>query len=653
MKLLSPIHIGKVELKNRVVSTAHAADISFFQPGNSGERYMAYQERRAEGGIGLIIFTAMHVHESSPNHGHFLYEENDMRKKFAQITTRLHRHGAKCISQLFHHGVQGSKSDCREDLHPLWGWSGLMSGQGEGSHKMTDAEIEEVIDGFVRAAVVAVESGMDGVELHGTHGYLLQESFTPYGNKRTDKWGEPLFFGKTLAKRVRDAIGPDKVMGLRISSTDFLTPEEGGLGHEGLCKVAAGMIGMGIFDYLNHSEGAGGAHYARAIGSYRHPFGEFLPLTRGLKEAIGSAVPVIGVGKIPTTDLAEQALIVGDCDLVGMTRAHIADPDIVKKLAAGQAHRIRTCTGANQGCIDRTVYYNISCFHNPEVNEELRFQALDKIPVVKKRVLVIGGGPAGMKAAEIAARRGHDVTLTEAAGRLGGRLNHVENLGAANNLLSSTAWVEQELNILKVKILTQTLVDEAFVREFKPDVIILATGATPSAELQVKSDGSIPIISTDDAALSLFNDQKFDMKGTRSLLVDLRATYETSLVAESIGRRGSALTIATPFLHFGANMGFTNLNDYLNLLPKLGCQILPSTVVEGIEDGQVTLKNLYSGERQQQNFDFIVAGVTPRPRDELREMLARYAKVVPVGDAVAARTAMEAFREGDRAGRTI
>lgn len=652
MKLLSPIRVGQVELKNRVVSTAHAADVSFFQPGASGERYMAYQERRAEGGTGLIIFTAMHVHPNSPNHGHFLYEEADMRRKFAQISTRLHRHGTRCISQLFHYGVQG-KSDCREDFQPLWGFSGLMSAEGEASHKMSDAEIEAVIESFVRTAVVAVESGMDGVELHGTHGYLIQQSFSPYANKRTDRWGEPLCFARTLAKRVREAIGPDKVMGFRISSDDFLKPEEGGLGHEGLCRVASELIGMDIFDYLNHSEGAGGAHYARAIGSYRYPFGEFLPLTRGLKEAIGAAVPVIGVGKIPTADLAEQALAAGDCDLVGMTRAQIADPDIVKKLQAGQAHRIRTCTGANQGCIDRAVYYNITCFHNPEVNEEQRFKALDQIPVIRKRVLVIGGGPAGMKAAEIAARRGHDVTLAEASGRLGGRLNHVEHLGAASNLLSSTAWVEQELKLLKVEILTQTPVDEAFVRDFKPEVIILATGAVPSNELLVMSDGSIPIISSDEAALGLFDGMKFDMQGTRSLMVDLRGNYETALVAESIARRGSALDVVTPFLHFGANMGFTNLNDYLNLLPKLGCELLPSTVVEGIEDGQVTIKHVYTGQRQQRAFDFIVAGVAPRPRDEMRETFSGYAKVVTVGDVVAPRSAMEAFREGDRAGRTI
>jgi len=652
MKILSPIQLGQVELKNRVVSTAHAADVSFFQPGSSGEGYMAYQERRAEGGTGLIIFTAMHVHETSPNHGHFLYEEGDIRRKFAQISTRLHRYGTKCISQLFHYGVQG-KSDCHEDFQPLWGLSGLPSLEGEASHRMTNDEIEEVIDAFVKIAVIAVESGIDGVELHGTHGYLIQQSFSPFANKRTDKWGEHLYFAKTLAQRVRAAIGPKAIMGFRISSDDFIKPADGGLGHEGLCKVAAELIGMGIFDYLNHSEGAGGVHYARAIGSYRHPLGEFLPLTRGLKTAIKSAVPVIGVGKIATTDQAEQALVSGDCDLVGMTRAQIADPDIVKKLAAGQGHRIRICTGSNQGCIDRAVYYNITCFHNPEVNEENRFKALDRVPVTPKRVLVIGGGPAGIKAAEIAAKRGHDVTLAEASGQLGGRLNQVQAFGPASSLLSSITWIEQELQILKVKTLMQTRVDEAFVREFAPEVIVLATGATANAELPANSDGSVPTLSSDDAAQGLFNDVKLDMKDTKSLMVDLRANYETALVIENLARRGSAVSVITPFLNFGANMGFTSLHDYLVLLPKLGCELIPSTVLVGIEDGKVSFKNVYTDEVQTREFDFVVAGVPPKPDDGLRETLAKYAKVVAAGDVVAPRSAMEAFREGDRAGRTI
>jgi len=523
MKLLSPINLGSIEIKNRVVSTAHAAFLEFFNPVSDGERYMAYQERRAQGGAGLIIFTAMHVHPSSQIPNHYVFDAKTMAPKFAQISTRLHRHGAKCISQLFHFGAQG-KSDTRDDFHPLWSFSGTTTLEGEATHKMTDEEIEEVIDAFAFAAKVATENGMDGVELHGTHGYLIQQSFSPFANQRDDKWGQDLFFVKTLARRVREAIGPDKILGFRISAEDFIKPEDGGVGHARLCQIASEVVGTGSFNYLNHSEGAGGVHYARAIGSFRHKFGEYLPLTRNLREAIGGAVPLIGVGKIPTPDLAEQALQAEDCDLVGMTRAQIADPDLVAKVAAGESHRIRTCTGSNQGCFERASH-PITCFQNPEVGEENRFKALD-VPVLQlKNVLVIGGGPAGMKAAEIAARRGHTVTLVEASDRLGGRLNLVESAGDAKNLLSATAWVERELADLNVTIRVQTVADESLIRQVKPDAIILATGAYTTDDLDIPTDGSVQILSSDAAAAGVYEGAYFEIANTRSLVIDLLGNY--------------------------------------------------------------------------------------------------------------------------------
>lgn len=652
MKLLTPVQVGSVVLKNRVVSTAHSAFVDFFQPGNSGEQFIAYQERRAEGGTGLLIVTAMHVHPSSMCNAHFNYEEGDLRRKLRQLSDRVHRHGTRIISQLFHFGAQG-KSDCRPDLNPLWGFSGTVSAFGEASHAMTADEIEQVIQGFVNSAVIAVESGMDGVELHGTHGYLLQQSFSPWANRRSDEWGQPLHFARTVARRVRQAIGAKAILGFRISVDDFITPESGGLGHENLCRVASELIATGCFDYLNHSEGSGNEHYARAVGSYRHRFGEYLPLTRGLKEAIGSAVPVIGVGKIPTADLAEQALQDGDCDLVGMTRAQISDPDLVRKLATGQGHRIRTCTGANQGCIDRTGFFPITCIHNPEVGQEYKLKPVEATPT-PKRVLIVGGGPAGMKAAELAARRGHHVTLADSSHRLGGRLNCTENDVHSSNMLSSIAWLEQELQLHKVSVLTQTCVDEAFIRDFKPDAVVLATGGEPSTELNIPSDGSIPVLSTDDAAAGVFNGQKFEMRGARCLVVDLRANNETTLVTEMLAKRGCQVTVVTPFLHFGANIGFTHLDDLLKSLPKLGCELCPNTVITAIAEGRAILRDVYSQKERAGEFDFVVAGIHPKPRTGLHELASKYCPEIHMaGDVVAPRTALEAFREGDRAGRSI
>ena len=648
MKLLEPLQVGNKTLKNRVVSTAHSAFLDFFQPGSNGEQYLSYQERRAAGGTGLIIATAMHVHKSSVCSNHFLYEKDDVSKKLKELSSRVHRYGTTAVSQLFHFGVNG-RSDGREDFTPLWGFSGQASSSGEVSHKMTPDEIEEIIQSFVNSAVVAVESGMDGVELHGTHGYLIQQSFSPWGNQRDDEWGEPLRFVRTLARRVREAIGPDKLLGFRISSDDFMTPEQGGLGHEGLCDVVANVVADGHLDYLNHSEGAGGAGYARAIGSFRHPLGEWLPLTRGLKNAIDGAIPVIGVGKIPTVDLAESALQAGDCDLVGMTRAQISDPDLVKKVVEGQAHRIRLCTGANQGCIDRTGSLPITCIHNPEVGQEHTIKVFEKAPKAKK-VLVIGAGPAGMKATELACRRGHDVTLAD-PGSLGGRFNLVSHCGAASNLLASISWLEQELQILKPNIVN-AWVDEDFIRDLAPDEIILATGARPSAVLDFDFDESVPLLSTDDAAIGIADGTRIDMRGARGLFVDLRNNNETSLVLESLANRGSQITYSTP-ASFGANLGFTHVIDLMSRLPGQGVELLDGTTLQSVRDGIATIRTNLTGRTQDVECDYVIAGVHPTPMTDLYEVGRKYCNVTMVGDVVAPRTALEAFREGDRAGRTI
>jgi len=652
MKLLSPLKVGPIELQNRLVSTAHAAFNEFWRPGTDGQRYIAYQERRARGGTGLIITTAQHVHESSNYMMHYVYEKKDLSRKLGELSTRVHRHGTKALSQLFHVGVTG-KSDCRPDFQPVWGLSGTISPEGEASHEMTEEEIEQVIQGFVDTSVVVVESGMDGVELHAAHGYLLQQSFSPFANKRTDRWGEPLYLVRTVAERVRKAIGTDKVLGIRLCIEDFLRPEHGGVGHEKLVEIGAELAGTGLFDYMNHSEGAFGVDYARTIGSFRYPLGEFLPLTRALRAGIKGAIPVVGIGKIPTVDLAEQALENGDCDLVGMTRAQISDPDIIAKVKSKQTHRIRLCTGSNQGCIDRVGLFPITCIHNPEVGEEDRFRALDVPIKAAKNVLVIGGGPAGMKAAEIAARRGHKVTLVEASDRLGGQLNHVESFGQASSLLGSVAWVEQELGYLGVKPLTHTTVDVEFVKKHKPDFVVLATGATHTADMGIPNDGSVPVLSILDAAQNQYDGTKIDMKSARVLMADMRATYETALITEHLVKNGAQVTVATPYLHFGANLGFTHLIDYQRLLPTWDIDVKTLQTLAAIADGKVTLAHVFAGTTTTLEVDFVVAGVHPKPNDALFKQLRDIVPVKMVGDAYAPRSALEAFREGDRATRTL
>lgn len=653
MQLLTPLQVGPIAVKNRMVTAAHGAFLDFYAPESNGQRFIDYTERRAKGGVGLMIMNAVHVHETSrmgPQHQ--VFDAATMPPKFRKLAAAAHDHGAKIVQQLYHVGAVAT-SDNHRDMEPLWGFSDAVTATGERVHVMDDAEIELIIDAFVDAAKCAVDNDLDGIELHATHGYLIQQSMEPYANRRTDRWGEPLAFLRELGTRTRRAIGSDKALGLRVTLDDFLPPERGGLGVEGLEDLAVQIVDLALFDYLNTSEGRGGVDYHRAIGNYRHKFGEFLPETKSLRERIDARLPVIAATKIPTVDLAERALEEGACDLVSMVRGHIADPDIIAKLMAGEESRIRPCTGSNQGCIDRAGSGAIACFHNPEVGQERRFAESAAETVEPKKVLVVGGGPAGMKAAEIAATRGHRVTLVEQAPALGGRLRLVEQLGDASNLFSAVVWVEQELVRLGVEVLTQTVADAAFVRAHAPDEIVLATGAQTIDAIDVPNDESVLILSSDDAASGSYQGQRFDIRGSHVVLFDQRANYETALVLDSLVRQAARVTVVTPFLHFGANLGFTHQCDYRRLLPEWGVTVRAQTGLVGIADGAAVLHDGLTGTRVSEPCDLIVAGIAPMPRLDELDAFRAIAPVRLAGDVVAPRTAMHAFREGDRAGRTL
>lgn len=650
--LLSPIQVGSVELRNRVVSTAHGAFLDFYRAGISADQYIAYQERRAQGGTGLIILQPVHVHASSHALGHFTPDENDLRSKFAAMADAIHRHGTRVVCQLMHFGGQFT-SEARQDLEPLWSFSGLPSPEGEPSHAMSADEIEQVIEGFATMAAIAVESGLDGVEVHGAHGYLVQQSFSPWANRREDEWGQPHRFLDEVLNRVRSAIGESAVVGFRISADDFLKPERGGLGIDGLRDVARHAVSGGVIDYLNHSEGARSSHYARAVANYRHPRGEFLPLAEGLRQAINGQVPVVGVGRIVDPTMAEQALVEGMCDLVGLTRAQIADPSFVSKLRSNQAHRIRPCVGANQGCVDRMEgALPITCFHNPEVGREAQSELV--LAERPQRVLVVGAGPAGLKAAEIAARRGHTVSVVERQTEIGGLLRCVAELGEARELLGSIAWMEQTLGDLNVDLRLGTEVNSALIESESPDVVVLATGATPDPSAPSGSDGSVPILSPADAAWSSWNGHIFDPKGQHVLVVDTLGNLETALAVEALATRGATVTVVTPYLQFGPYVGFTHRKDLLDAVYRSGCRVETSSVFTGLSAAKASWRHVYSRQEHEERVDAVVAGAARLPDLSLLDAAqSSGARVLLAGDAIAPRTAMHAFREGANVGRQI
>lgn len=418
----------------------------------------------------LIIAQALYV---NPLGAH----PDELTERHARLAKAVKSEGAILMLQLVHLGAT-FRSDAHVRRPPLWGFSTTVTDHGEVAHAMTDEQIEMMIAGYGRMARMAIEAGFDGCEIHGAHGYLGQQSISPWLNRRTDKWGQDRsLFLRRVIETVRHETGPDRILGYRTTTDDMRSPEDDGLGVAGAIESVRAILATGEIDVLNTTVGHGGKTYTRAIPSYRFVEAVNMPKARHLGDAIGHPVPMIGVGRIASVGIAESLLWSGACDMVAMTRAHIADPDVVAKFTRGETHRIWPCVGALV-CNSRKLagFSEISCLHNPEV---LREHELRVEPAAEpKRVIVVGAGPAGLKFAEIAARRGHHVQVYDCAARTGGLLRAVERT-AASDLASTVDHLTSELALLSVPVKLGVTVDADLLRAVEADYIVLATGAEP------------------------------------------------------------------------------------------------------------------------------------------------------------------------------
>jgi 2,4-dienoyl-CoA reductase-like NADH-dependent reductase (Old Yellow Enzyme family) len=632
--LFSPIRIGPTEVRNRIVITAHGTSEAFRHPGMSPASYIEYLRRRAAGGAGLIICQpilsdplASITAETTDRHG--------------RLVEAVRAEGATFLLQLTHLGAFArSEADVRRP--PLLGFDATQSAAGETAHQMTAAEIELMIEGYRRTAEMAAAAGFDGVEVHGAHGYLVQQSLTPAFNSRDDEWGRDrtLFVRRVLAA-ARAEMGPDRIVGYRTPTDDLRSPEDGGIGFAGIAEIVRSVLATGTIDVLNTTIGDGGPSYARAIPNYRYGEAPNIPAVARLRDAVPIDVPVIGVGRIVGPSSAESVLASGTCDLVAMTRAHIADPDLVAKTRRGETHRIRPCVGANV-CVNRKLqgYPEISCFHNPEV---LRETELAVRPAgIRRHVLVVGAGPAGLKAAQAAALRGHRVTVVDDGPRPGGRLRAAEKT-AALGLVSAVDYLVAELAELGVRARSGTTADEALLCELAPDHVVLATGGRPVTAAAYPGAADGVVLSSADALDAV--------DGGRVLVFDAVGANEGPLVAEALGGRGAAVVFVTSCETVMPWGGALHRYEVPAILRRRCEQVITGGLL-GDVDGKHVIVVRPDGETVTElDVDKIVPVVAPRPALELAGVLERLALPYTIaGDALAPRTAMHAFKEGYEAG---
>lgn len=532
--VLQPITIGGVTIPNRVVRSAHGTR---FGGGVMSDDLIAYHALRARGGVGLSILEIMAVHPSSPSGVNGF--DPRIGEGYQRLLEEVRPHGMRLFQQLWHGGHQTMP----QDGTPPWSASDIPGPRlGVVPAPMSQAMIDEIVASYARTARMCQDLGLDGVEIHAAHGYLIHQFLSPATNIREDGYGgdfdHRVRFLLEVMTAVRDAVRRDNfAVGVRLAPD----MSAGGWNAADVLRAAQLLEARGLVDFVNVSQGSYHA-FDKMIGGMHEPSGYELPLSRSVTRAL--SVPRIVVGRIRTLEEADQIIRDGDADMVAMTRATIADPMLVRKTVEGKVDQVRPCIGCNQGCVGNLLTVGrMGCVVNPAVGHERRFgEHLLQSADAARHVVVIGGGPAGMEAARVAALRGHRVTLCEAQPQLGGALRLAARGPTRHGLLDLAVWLEQEIFRLGVAVQLSTYVDADDVLAMRPDTVIVATGSMPRMDGVQMSHPGEPAQGMEQAHVKsswdVFSDPKVIEQVRSAVVVDDLGHYEAIAVAEYLVTRG-------------------------------------------------------------------------------------------------------------------
>lgn len=467
----TPINLGPIALKNRVVRTAHATNLG---AGTMNDALIGYHLARAEGGVGLSIIEILSVHPSTPATLNVFIP--DIGDAYRKLVAAVRPHGMKLFQQLWH----GGHNALPLDGSPPWSASDVPSPTiGVTPVPMTQAMIDEIVAAYADTARKCEEWGLDGVEIHCAHGYLPAQFLSPNANRRSDGYGgsfeNRLRFLREVVAAVRQAVSVNFAVGVRVAPDQ----SAGGIGVEDVQRAVQALEDEHLIDFVDVSLGDYHA-FPKLIGGMHEPMGYEMPTSAPIARA--ARTPAIVTGRFRTLEEADQIIRLGDADLVALTRAHIADPQLVNKTLAGHPEQVRPCIACNQGCVGGLLgpAARMGCTVNPAIGAEDSLDDTRLTPVATpRRVLVVGGGPAGMEAARVAALRGHTVTLAEAADDLGGTLRIAARAPQRHGIADIAVWLEQEIYRLGVDVRLSSYLSADDIRSLAPDAVILATGSLP------------------------------------------------------------------------------------------------------------------------------------------------------------------------------
>ena len=610
--LLQPFQLRHLLLRNRLMSTAH--EPAYTEDGMPKERYRLYHAEKAKGGIALTMIGGSSVvaPDSPQAFGNILLYKDEVVRWLKELADDVHAHGAAVMIQVTHLGRRTSWS--KADWLPVVAPSNVRESAHRAFPKiMEDWDITRVIEAYADGAERVKAAGLDGLELE-CYGHLIDQFWSPATNKREDAYGGSLDnrmrFGLEVLSAVRERVGQDFIVGVRmVCDEDW----DRGLSREEGVSIARRLAASGHIDFINVIRGhidteEALSHVIPGMGSRSAPHLDFSGEVRA-----ATRMPTFHAARIQDVATARHAIESGKLDMVGMTRAHLADPHIARKVAEGREHQIRPCVGMGY-CIDSIYSGEAVCVHNPATGREAAIpHIVAKSAGPKRKVVVVGAGPAGLEAARVAGERGHEVVVFEAGAQAGGQVKVAAGLGRRREIMGIVDWRLAECARLGVAIRYNAYAEAADVMAEDPDVVVVATGGVPN--LSFLDAGDAFATSSWDILTGAVR------PAGKVLLYDDNGAHPGMTAAEFIASAGSELEVVTPERMLAPDIGGTSYPAYFRALSLAGASIAINLRLERLERRGNRVAGIffddYGKRRIEKEADQIVVEHGSTPVDEL------------------------------------